>query len=142
MARRVGAELGEYLQMIGSFHLYEKDQDKVARYLAEGHHRLAQMPTMPLGDPFAVVPTLLEIEAHIRMGSKVDDAIDTLDPYWGDLMRLVQAHFHSDDDASLNTIAGRLREPTYRMYVEDRRGRTAPKPASAKLPANPQEPSA
>ena len=127
MARRLGVELGEYVQMIGSFHLYDKDKKRVASYLAEGHHRLAPMPPMPPGDPFPIVHRLLELEGRIRRHEQVDDDIAALDLYWGDLLRLVQVHFASDDHSRLDEIGARLCEPAYRTYLEDRRGRAAPK---------------
>lgn len=131
MARRIGAELGEYVQMVGSFHLYDKDEERVAQYLAEGHQRLAPMPPMPQGDPFSIVPELLDFERRIRHRERVDDQIAGLSPYWGDLLRLVQVHFASDNEPRLNEIAARLSEPTYRTYLDDRRGRPAPKFADA-----------
>ena len=127
MARRLGVELGEYVQMVGSFHLYDKDKTRVTSYLAEGHHRLAPMPPMPPGDPFPIVHRLLELEGRIRRREQVDDVIAALDPYWGDLLRLVQVHFASDDNSRLDQIGARLCEPAYRTYLEDRRGRPAPK---------------
>jgi thymidylate synthase len=127
MARRLAVELGEYVQMIGSFHLYEKDNERVTSYLAEGHHRLAPMPRMPPGDPFPIVHRLLALESRIRRREQVDDEIAALDPYWGDLLRLVQVHFASDDDSRLDNIGAKLCEPAYRTYLEDRRGRPAPK---------------
>jgi thymidylate synthase len=123
MARRLGVELGEYIHMVGSFHLYDGDVHKAARYVAEGHHRLAEMPPMPPGDPFPLVPDLLDVEERIRRRERPDDAIAALDPYWGDLLRLLEVRFASDDNARLDEISSAFREPTYRTYLEDRRGR-------------------
>jgi thymidylate synthase len=127
MARRLGVELGEYVQMIGSFHLYDKHDARVTSYLAEGHHRLAPMPPMPSGDPFPIVQYLLELEGRIRRHEQIDNDIAALDPYWGDLLRLVQVHFTSDNDSRLDKIGASMCEPAYRTYLEDRRGRPAPK---------------
>jgi thymidylate synthase len=126
MARRLGVELGEYVQMIGSFHIYDKDEQKVTSYISEGHHRLAPMPPMPPGDPFLIVDSLLDLEGRIRRREQVDDQIASLDPYWGDLLRMVQIHFASEDNSRLDAIGAKLCEPTYRTYLEDRRGRPAP----------------
>lgn len=127
MACCLGVELGEYVQMIGSFHLYDKDKNRVSSYLAEGHHRLAEMPRMPAGNPFPIVHRLLDLEGRIRRGEQVDDQITGIGPYWGDLLRLVQVHFASDNDLRLDEIGASLCEPAYRTYLEDRRGRPKPR---------------
>ncbi len=123
MARRLSVDVGEYIQMVGSFHIYDRDQDKISRYLDEGHHRLAEMPAMPTGDPFRILPHFLTIEKKIRVGELVDDEIDALDPYWADLARLLQAHFAFDNDQLLDRIASEFNEPTFRTYLDDRRDR-------------------
>lgn len=127
MARRLECDIGEYTQMVGSFHLYDRDEAKVTRYLAEGHHRLSEMPTMPKGNPFNLVPRLLELEGLIRRKISVGAELAELDPYWSDLLRLVQVHFASDDDLRLDQISLDMQEPAYRTYLEDRRGRPAPR---------------
>lgn len=127
MANRLGVEVGEYLQTVGSFHLYDKHDQRASNYIKEGHHRLAQMPKMPVGDPFAIVPELLRVEALIRGDDKgAEEAIAGLPDYWADLMRLVQAHF-TPDPARLDDIAARLKNPAYCTYIEDLRDRRAAK---------------
>ena len=123
MARRLGLEVGEYIQMIGSFHFYDKDQDKMSKYLGEGHHRLAEMPPMPLADPFVILPDLLDLERRIRIGEPVDEKVSQLDPYWGDLMRLLQSHFASTDEQRLSNISSGFQQATFRTYLDDRRER-------------------
>jgi thymidylate synthase len=129
MARRLGVDLGEYIQMVGSMHMYTKDESKVERYRREGHHRLAEMPAMPSGDPFGLIPRLHAIEAEIRRGNPVDALLADLDPYWADIMRLVQIHFASNDDARLDSISAALHERSYTTYLEDRRGKAPPQTA-------------
>ena len=122
MARRLGVDLGEYVQMVGSFHLYDKDMNRVTSYTAEGYHRFAPMPPMPSGDPFPIVPRLLDLEKRIRqgeLGELIDDEIATLEPYWANLLRLVQLRFAPDDDSRLDEISDKLCEPAYRTYLED-----------------------
>jgi len=124
MARRLGLDVGEYIQMIGSFHVYDKDLDRVSRYLSEGHHRLAEMPAMPIGDPFVLLPHILDLERRMRIGECVDDEVSTLDPYWADLMRLLQSHFASNNEHQLDIISTGFQEPIFRTYLDDRRERS------------------
>lgn len=122
MAVRLGVELGEYRQSIGSFHLYDKHAERVERYLNEGHHGLSEMPSMPSADPFAMAGQLLEVEAQIRAGRF--DGIPTLVPYWADLMRLVQAHF-AKDPLAMDDIKANLSNANYGTYIDDLRDRRA-----------------
>ena len=52
IACQLGVELGEYYQYVGSMHAYVNDLDKMAVYLGEGYHKMAEMPPMPPGNPF------------------------------------------------------------------------------------------
>ena len=123
IARRLNVDVGEYLQMVGSFHLYDKHEKRAANYIKEGHHSLAQMPEMPAGDPFSIIPEVLHVEEMIRTGqAAVEDAIATLPDYWADLMRLVQAHF-TPDPSKLDAITVQLGNRSYGTYIDDLRDR-------------------
>lgn len=127
MANRLGVEVGEYVQTVGSFHLYDKHNQRASNYIKEGHHRLAEMPVMPAGDPLSLVTSLLRVEALIRGGDpQAERAIAQLTDYWADLMRLVQAHF-TPDLGKLDEIVTQLKNPSYGTYIEDLRDRRAAK---------------
>jgi thymidylate synthase len=126
IARSLGVEVGEYIQLVGSFHLYDKHEKRAERYIQEGHHRLAEMPAMPPGDAFEVVPIILGHESRIRTGDRIDPDLPGVDPYWADLIRLIQVHFASDDSEYLDALSASFADPMYRMYLDDRRGRQPP----------------
>ena len=89
VARRLGVELGEYYQFVGSMHVYARDLKKLSEYTQEGYHRLADMPSMPQGDPFKQIPALLACERRMRDGEYFDASLVFSDPYWADLTRLL-----------------------------------------------------
>jgi thymidylate synthase len=95
IARKLGVELGEYYHYVGSVHVYKNDVAKMAAYIDEGYQKLAEMPPMPLCDPFNQVPLLLESEHRMRGGEYFDASSVVLDPYWVDLIRLLQAFWAS-----------------------------------------------
>lgn len=126
MARRLNVGLGEYLQYVGSMHLYECHIEGAACYIAEGYHRVAEMPKMPAGDPFVVVGRLLKVEARIRRGEWVEADEEMDEPYWADIVRLIQVFFNSDDDGRLDELGRKFAHPIYRSYLEGRRGKRPP----------------
>jgi len=93
LANDLGVKLGTYKHMVGSFHLYDRDREKVGRYLNEGFQPTHEMPAMPVGNPWNDITTLFEIESAIRRGDADDVAqtlprLDEVDPYWADFGRL------------------------------------------------------
>lgn len=92
IARDLGLELGTYKHAVGSLHLYDKDKEATEQFLAEGWQTTkAQMPPMPDGEPWSSVKRLLTAEEQIRTTGTVDSKITaSLNPYWADLIRLLQ----------------------------------------------------
>jgi thymidylate synthase len=114
-ARSVGAELGTYVHMIGSLHLYDRDREKAAEFLDEGWSSVTAMPAMPPGDPRPALARLVKLEAEIRAGVPVD--VSTFDdPYWADLTRLLAVHALARRNADPETIATLRREMHSRVY--------------------------
>jgi thymidylate synthase len=93
LANDLGVKLGTYKHMVGSFHLYDRDREKVERYLSEGYQPTREMPAMPAGNPWGDITKLFEIEGNIRKGGhgSVADVLSRLveiEPYWADFGRL------------------------------------------------------
>lgn len=124
IARRLGVDLGEYYQYVGSMHVYEKHLDLLDQYVAEGFQRTMEMPPMPNGDPFDLVDQLLGIEDRLRHGDDLDAHAEMGDPYWGDIVRLLQVFWArvwaADHPARLAELRGQLATTFYRPYVDGR----------------------
>ncbi len=93
LANDLGVKLGAYKHMVGSFHLYDRDREKVEAYLKEGFQPIREMPAMPAGNPWNDITKLFAVEDTIRKGGadSVPQAIPRLgevDPYWADFGRL------------------------------------------------------
>ncbi len=93
LANNLDVKLGTYKHMVGSFHLYDRDREKVERYLEEGFQPTREMPAMPSGNPWNDIKKLFEVETAIRNGGpdSVRQAISQLanvDSYWADFGRL------------------------------------------------------
>ncbi len=124
MARRLGAEMGEYYQYVGSMHVYEKHLNQMNEYVDEGFQQTREMPPMSEGNPFDLVGRLLEIEGRLRAGQAISAAEEINDPYWADIVRLLQAFWARkwapDHSARLMELKAELACETYGPYLEGR----------------------
>ena len=102
VARSLSVEIGSYKHAAGSLHLYEPSIDAAERFIEEGWQPTeAVMPPMPIGDPWPSISTLLKAESGIRSdGTLPGIALEEPDPYWADLIRLLQVfRYKKDKDA-------------------------------------------
>jgi thymidylate synthase len=88
VARSVDAEMGTYIHLAGSFHLYEEHLEHAKAFLDEGLTLPKPMPPMPAKDPRRDVEMLVQAEASLRLGGTVDFARFS-SSYWADLARLL-----------------------------------------------------
>ena len=123
VAAHLDLELGEYVHFVGSMHIYEEHNDLVTTYLKEGYHKVTQMPVMPKGDALADFDRLLDIEASIRNGEKVDPSRLDIDPYYQDLTRLLLTNFRSDDPEEMELALAGIHHREYHTYMDDRNGK-------------------
>ncbi|MDM9627632.1 thymidylate synthase [Rhizobium sp. S152] len=121
VARRLNYEIGEYYHYVGSMHVYEDYLPQLDIYLAEGWHRTEPMPEMSVGNPFELIRTILEAESAIRSGAtfRAEDVIS--DPYWSDILRLVQVFWASGIDARLDELKDQFNGALYKTHLETRR---------------------
>lgn len=125
VAAELNLELGEYIHMVGSMHLYARDRDKAERYRREGYQRAAEMPAMPHSNPFQKVEQLLAFEQKVRAGETVDPDVELGDPYWSDIGSLILISFASHDDGAIREISSRMHDDIYHSSIEDQCDRNA-----------------
>lgn len=126
MARRLGVELGEYYQYVGSMHVYvdlagADHTALMANYIAEGYQKTVEMPPMPEGDSFLVVDKLLETEQRIRRGEILSASDVVADPYWADVIRMLQVFWADHEDPRFDQIKAEFADPMFKSYLEGRR---------------------
>lgn len=98
LACDLSLEVGTYKHAVGSLHIYEKDLPKVEAYLAEGYQGNIPMPAMPQLNLHDAIDEVIKYEANVRGGGL--DPLPTLDPYWLDLLRLLEIHAVNRTDLS------------------------------------------
>jgi thymidylate synthase len=122
VARSVGAEVGRYIHMVGSLHLYEENIDHAERFLGEGWQATSPMPPMPPGDQADAVTMLLRTERELRLGELAAPAADIMsEPYWRDLASMLWAFASSRRDGGLlDPIVAGLQNDYFKVYLTDR----------------------
>lgn len=127
VARSLGVEVGPYKHAVGSLHLYAKHTKAIQDYLEEGVQERIPMPPMPFGDPWSSVEKLLKAERAIRGGRSPSNA--KLDPYWCDLVRLLEVFRYSRDSAKgeqrrkINEIKKQMDSSVYEAHILKRQRR-------------------
>ncbi len=124
MAKRLGVEMGEYFQYVASMHVYQDKIEQMQVYVDEGVHQTIEMPPMPSGNPFQLVGMMLNIEQRLRIGERLDASKETDDPYWADIIRLLQVFWarawEKDHPSRLKELRAQLVSTIYHPYVDGR----------------------
>ena len=120
-ARQLNLEPGRYCHSVGSLHIYQKDEEQIARYINEGWQSTKfAMPPMPSGDPCSQMAYFLKAEKAIRLtGADSLEQDDSIEDYWLDLVRLLKVlRCYKDQDLKkAKEIAATLSSPVYECYV-------------------------
>lgn len=123
MARSIGAEVGTYKHAVGSLHLYDDHRHFAQQFLDEGWQSKVPMPPMPKGDPWPAVEVLLEAETVIREGGEFSLRGSSLDPYWKDLIRILQIFQYTknqNDIHKVSDLANRMSSKAYVPFIRRR----------------------
>jgi thymidylate synthase len=126
VARSVGIDVGQYIHVAGSLHLYDAKIEDARRFLDEGYFDTTEMPPMPDLDPMAAVAEILASEAKLRSGSDPFSVALPSSQYWADLARLLVA-FELDRGGRSDEIASvmaQMSTDVYHVHLADRLDRT------------------
>ncbi|MCU1410106.1 MAG: putative methyltransferase [Rhodoglobus sp.] len=116
VANALGVDLGAYVHMVSSLHLYERNEEPARGFLGEGKQTQDAMPIMTAGDPWEGVAQFLEMEKSARDGTA---NIDTWPSgYWTDLALMCAARC-SGDAAEILRIRSMMTEPFWELYLTD-----------------------
>jgi thymidylate synthase len=121
MARALSVEIGPYKHAVGSLHLYDESAETARKFLDEGWQSTMPMPPMPTGDPWPAIDLLLEAESAIRTRSSFDvSKLNDMDPYWADLIRLLQIfRFKKEKDReNIRALRTAMSSETYLIFID------------------------
>lgn len=119
-ASMLSLNLGPYVHMVGSLHVYDKHSQAIREYLDEGIFEQQEMPSMPAHSSIEDLLGLVELEARIR-----SDTVGVLEPagYWGDLARVLMAWEPTLENGhvsgSASAVRKALRGSYFDIYVSD-----------------------
>lgn len=122
VASTLGVELGAYKHFVGSLHVYDEHLELVKQYLDEAVQATVLMPPMPKGDPWLSIRKLLDAEYRIRNRLVLESSLWQVDPYWQDLIRLLQIFAATGDKAAIDAIKAQMAFEKYAPYIETRKG--------------------
>lgn len=120
VARCLGVEVGTYKHFVGSLHLYEKNFDEAKRFVKEGYQSTRQhMAPMPAGNPRPAIAALIGHESQARSNGADSGLLNSFDPYWQDLGKLLLFHSAKKRQAVAvaKSIAASLNDPLYSSYT-------------------------
>lgn len=123
MARSLNKELGTYKHVVGSFHLYDKDELLARQFVQEGYQSTSMaMPPMPEGHQWDEIKHFLQMEQELRIGIESQSNCTTPDPYWADLVILLQAYKRIKDDpaSQMLDLSDSLTNSIYKPYIIQR----------------------
>lgn len=127
VARAVGTDLGQYIHVAGSLHLYDVNLEQSRRFLDEGYFAPSEMPPMPDEDPLPAVEEILAAEAQLRSGDDPLSVTLPSTPYWADLARLLVAfELNSRSQGEhITAVMAQMSTAVYDLHVADRLDRKA-----------------
>ena len=124
IARSLSVELGYYKHAVGSVHLYDVNRSEAHQFLQEGWQPTNMaMPPMPLGDPWPAIDLLLQAESEIRTkGTTSTSEWSNLDPYWSDLIRLLQIFRYSKEKNKSGALdfRSKMSSGVYNSFIDKR----------------------
>lgn len=123
MAAQLSVQLGSYKHLVGSFHLYEDNLAAAEQFLEEGWQSTigVAMPPMPLGDPIPSITALLTAERSLRVSEVVDQhLLNSMDPYWADLVRLLDVFGCKKHDhwTRIGALRDQMASDVYRVFID------------------------
>lgn len=123
MSRSLSVALGTYTHMVGSLHLYGQHEDASKQFLEEGWQSTKMaMPPMPEGNPWTAIESLLKAEAAIRTAGQFDLRELSIEPYWADLIRLLQVfRFWKENNCDgIREVRDSMSSSIYRLFIDQR----------------------
>lgn len=121
VARELDVEVGRYVHLAGSLHLYTEKIDQVQKFLSEGWQSTVDyMPPMPIGSQKDNIAQLLTVEAQLRSGVAITEVQFPEDPYWADLARVLAmyaAQRHSMNDDVKSAISKSFNHRAFSEFV-------------------------
>lgn len=126
VAACVNADLGRYVHIVGSLHLYESHVARAKAYLDEGWWagQAGEMPSMPRDNSWQGVEAFLHAESSIRASDTPDSLahLSSGSSYWDDLAVILLAH-RQRKTGSLGIDAApdlSVAHDFFRLYLDDR----------------------
>ena len=120
VARNLAIEVGRYLHVVGSLHMYIENVSDAEQFLQEGWQSTdSPMPEMPAGSQNPHITALLKAEEQLRGGTPYSALELPESPYWADLARVLAHRLaaRSQDYDAARSIASDFTHPAFSAFV-------------------------
>lgn len=121
VANELGVDLGTYVHLAGSLHIYDENRADAQTFLDEGWQSTTDpMPSMPSGAQWPHIAELLGCEERLREGRSYAELELPGDPYWADLVRVLALHVarvKRPDEPEAQRIVNDLQHPVFSEFV-------------------------
>jgi thymidylate synthase len=103
VANALSVELGSYMHLVGSLHIYEDKFDEANAFIAEGFHEKTPMPRMPPGDPWDEIAQVTDFASKIRSNDVGARDLLKISAYWETILDMLRI-FHYSKPEFLNKV--------------------------------------
>lgn len=85
------------------------------------------MPAMPRGSPWPSIASLIRAESKIRRGHKINASDLDIDPYWQDLVRLLQIFRCSKNGkpSAIKPLRAQMSSSIYDAFISKKQARAS-----------------
>lgn len=120
ISRELDIELGQYVHLAGSLHLYERHYTYAEQFVNEGWQSSITMPEMPSGSQMPHIRALLRSEEQLRNAADYTDIDLPADSYWADLARILAAHCRRKRNGDVHPVINDIHDDGLREFARDR----------------------
>ncbi len=120
IARELDIELGSYIHIAGSLHLYSDRLRDAEQFVKEGWHSSITLPEMPRGSQGSHIRALLKSEEQLRNGADYTDIDLPQNSFWADLVRILAVHCRRKQNKDVHPVIDDIHDNALRDFARDR----------------------
>lgn len=114
LARELKVDVGKYMHISNSLHIYEKDFDLAEKILEENSANSIQMPEMPEENITKNIKLILKYESEMRKNKF--NFHSNINSYWNDQLQIIKCHYMKL--YNINGVSKELHKIKFKAFVD------------------------